>query len=392
MSLLKKIFCYTVGWLLLAFSLTAQQPQNNVSPKSTDIQPESQKSKQDEANTTSSEKQASQDKASSQDKNSEAQEKTEKPSDPKLLERIGQVLKYGNSQQVRDVLSRFEKLTVGEQKSFLPDLEKLCSSKDALIRRKMAEMIGKFTFNDLDEKLTELFTTADEMVFYTVVASITKKKPASALPVLREKMKEADFKVLNNKTPDLIRLGGVYKDVELRTFLLEKYRDASTYYEYRGAILRFLAALEPVAAEDIALLESTATNETESITLRSMAVYALGEMKHKPAAAKLREILDKIDNLQDPDEKKKFLKLRIQIISALVKLDDPQIEDLLFQMARDDDEAIRVRAIRNLAGIQSERARELLEFKSKYDPSVKVQKEAKKILDGQAVEDDETLP
>ena len=32
MSLLKKIFYYTVGWLLLAFSLTAQQAQNNVSP------------------------------------------------------------------------------------------------------------------------------------------------------------------------------------------------------------------------------------------------------------------------------------------------------------------------------------------------------------------------
>lgn len=307
-----------------------------------------------------------------------------KKHDPKLLERINKVFRFGNSRQVRDSLNRFQELSVAEQKSFLPQLKELTNSNDALIRRKMAEIIGDFEFNDLDEELTKLFVSGEDVVFFTVVASITKKKPASALPALREKIKSADYIQLNNKTPDLIRLAGVYQDREIKPYLIEKLEDAETYYEYRGAILAYLGVLKNLPPENMEKIRKIAFEQANSITLRSMAVYALGEQKDISSVPSMKKELDKIDNMSDIDEKKKYLKLRLQIISALVKMNDTDVEKLLTQMARDDDEAIRVRAIRSMGELPFERVKDLLDFKSKYDPSPRVQKEAKKIMEKNA--------
>ena len=46
--------------------------------------------------------------------------------------------------------------------------------------------------------------------------------------------------------------------------------------------------------------------------------------------------------------------MRLELISSLVKLKDDSVKVLLIQMTRDDDELVRIRAIRRLAEFKSD--------------------------------------
>jgi HEAT repeat protein len=82
----------------------------------------------------------------------------------------------------------------------------------------------------------------------------------------------------------------------------------------------------------------------------------------------------------------------MQIIASLILLKDEEVREILYAMARDDDEQVRLRAVHQIGQLKIEDARQLLTYKSKYDPSARVQKEAKKalsLLDGQKVAPEE---
>jgi HEAT repeat protein len=121
------------------------------------------------------------------------------------------------------------------------------------------------------------------------------------------------------------------------------------------------------------------------LTVRGSAAYALGKAEVAEAKPILKESLSKIEALKSSDEKKRYTRFRMQIIGSLILLKDNDVREILYAMTRDDDELVRVRAVHQISQLKISEARELLEYKSKFDPSVKVQKEAKKalaILDG----------
>ncbi|HRP70214.1 MAG TPA: hypothetical protein PLY93_11830, partial [Turneriella sp.] len=98
-----------------------------------------------------------------------------------LIERIRDVLNYGNSLQVRDTLNTLTRLTADEQKSLLPELKKTCESKDPLVLRKIAEFIGVAPFNDLDNELVKFLDDKNnDPLFFATVGALVKKKPESA--------------------------------------------------------------------------------------------------------------------------------------------------------------------------------------------------------------------
>lgn len=303
-----------------------------------------------------------------------------------LLLRIREALKFGNSQQVRDALNTLTRLNTAEQKSLLPELKKTCSSPDPLVLRKMAEFIGGAPFNDLDEELTRfLGDKNNEQLFFSTVGALAKKKPASALPAIIKEIKEQDFSKPGNRLPDAVHLLTIYKDSSLQPFLMEKLNAADTYADYRSGILKYLGETKPWSETTKAQVLKLYKDEAEPLTVRGSAAYALGKAEIGEAKPILKETLTKIEALKSSDEKKRYTRFRMQIIASLILLKDNEVREILYAMARDDDELVRVRAIHQIGQLKIPEARELLEYKSKFDPSMKVQKEAKKaisMLDG----------
>lgn len=309
-----------------------------------------------------------------------------KPTKEELVQRIRAALKFGNSQQVRDALHTLSRLSEVEQHSLLPELKATCNSQDGLVLRKMAEFIGSVKFTDLDFALGDfLLNKTYDPVFFAAVAAIAKKKPAAALPIIIKDIREQDFAKPGNRVQDLMHLLALYKDRSLQAFLVEKLHTADTYADYRSAILKYLGESSPWSAEQQTQILKIFSDEAESLTVRGAAAYALGKAQVSEARQALKTMLAKIDAMTDMDEKKKHNRFRLQLIYSLILLKDNDVKDILFNMARDDDEVIRARAVHQLGKLAVEEARELLLYKSKYDPSLRVQKEAKKalgILDG----------
>ena len=113
---------------------------------------------------------------------------------------------------------------------------------------------------------------------------------------------------------------------------------------------------------------------------QATAAYALGKAQVTEAKPKLKEALGKIEAMKSSDEKKRYTRFRMQVISSLILLKDNEVKEILYAMARDDDEIVRARAIHQIGILKIPDARELLEYKAKFDPAVRVQREAKKAL------------
>lgn len=303
------------------------------------------------------------------------------PSHTDLIARIREALKFGNSQQVRDALNTLGRLSEAEQKTLLPELQKTCLSSDGNVLRKMAEFIGNAQFKELDNELARfLVDKNNEQLFFATVAALAKKKPANALPVLVAEIREQDFSKPGNRIPDAVHLLTIYKDKSLEPYLLEKLQAADTYADYRSGILKYLGEVTPWSETLKAQIIKLFDDEAEPLTVRGSAAFALGKAQIHEAKAKLKEVLSKIEALKSNDEKKRYTRFRMQVISSLILLKDNDVKEILFAMARDDDDIVRSRAVHQIGLLKMRDARELLEYKSKYDPSPRVQREAKKAL------------
>lgn len=312
-----------------------------------------------------------------------AEQKSEKKTsvNPEALGRIRQVLRFGNSQQVREILVRVPKLTEDEQLELLPELKALTKSKDAMIQRRLVEAIGMAAFSDLDDHLSEALEHPNDDVFFAACGAIEKKKPETARAKVAEKLRQANFSTPNNKIPDLMRAMSGYRDVPISEFLLDKLRDPSTTVDFKNQILRYFSVVKVENSALNTYISELVKDESAVISVRSYAVYAAGELKIFALKDDLTKLLEKIDGITDPDEKKKYSRLRLQVITSLLKLEAENVDQILFDMARDDDETVRLRAIRQLGQFNRPEIIELLEFKAKYDNSLRVQREAKKALE-----------
>lgn len=300
---------------------------------------------------------------------------------PELLGRIREALKFGNSQQVRDALNTLSRLSEAEQRTLMPELKKTCLNSDPLVLRKMAEFIGNAPFKDLDDELARfLGDKSNEQLFFSTIGALGKKKPASALPVLIKEIREQDFSKAGNRIPDSVFLLTVYKDNSLQSFLLEKLSAADTYTDYRSGILRYLGETTPWADGTKSQVLKLFQDEAEPLSVRGSAAFALGKAQVADAKPILKEALTKIEGLKSADEKKRYTRFRMQVISSLILLKDNDVKEILFAMARDDDEIVRARAVHQIGLLKLPDARELLEYKAKFDPSARVQREARKAL------------
>jgi HEAT repeat protein len=308
------------------------------------------------------------------------QQKAEEKLD--LRERITLVLKYGNTSQVKDSIVKINTLKEDEQKSLIPELRRLIlNSTDPGLKLSIIQLIGEVKWKDLDNDLIPFLKSEDSTIITTAAMVMRKKNINAAIEPLKEILLKADYSVENRNLNDLINAYAGFKDTGLQSFMFEKLQDENVLGIYKSFILKYLGSL-PSAAEDVKkYLLGIANDEKKDLGLRISSVKALGNMNYTQAREPLRKILDTIETMTDKEKKKEYFFLRLELISTLVKLNDPEIKSLLIEMTRDDDEMVRIRAIRKLANFKSRDFVDLLEYKAKYDNSLAVQKEAKKALE-----------
>ena len=103
---------------------------------------------------------------------------------------------------------------------------------------------------------------------------------------------------------------------------------------------------------------------------------------HSPrAVSELRTMLAKINESKSKTDIKKNSGLKLYVISALILLGDKDILKDLIVYAKDDDPAVRLRAIKQLGEVPDPNVIELVEYKAQRDPNRKVQELAKKIIE-----------
>jgi HEAT repeat protein len=298
-----------------------------------------------------------------------------------LVERIRLVLKFGNSSQIRESLTKVSTLKEADQKSLIPQVKELLNSKDVVVQKSVVQTVGEVKWNDLDDSIVNFLDSEDSTVVTTTASILRKKNILSAIPLLKEKLSKADYTVQDNHINDFINAFAGFKDSSLRDFMFDLLKKPEVLSIYKVFMLKYLSNLEGSTDDVKKYLLEVAGNEKEDLSLRTNAVRALGNMNYAEAREVFRANLEKIDSFTDLDKKREYFPFRLELISALVKLKDENVKMLLIQMTRDDDELVRLRAIRRLADFKSNEFIDLLEYKEKYDSSTAVQKEAKKALD-----------
>ena len=299
----------------------------------------------------------------------------------KKLKNIHLVLRFGTTEQVLKVLQKVKGLKKEEQDEYLDQLDELLGSPNMMIQRKVIEVIGSIHSSILDEKLPPYLKSTFDEIFFTAVRSIDKKKIRASVSVIRELLKSTDFTKSNNRVPDMLGVLTTLQDESMADLLFEKLETPDTHAELKRRIMFYLASVGYKKAAMIKFLHSWAKDEKADQKLRSAAIYTIGKLKIDSAAPILLEEFKKIEELTDADEKRERQPLRRNIVYALVKLKNKEAEKILFTMARDDDESIRLKMIGYIKEIDSSRLKKLLEYQAKYDPAPRVQKAAKKALE-----------
>ncbi len=299
---------------------------------------------------------------------------------PGKIERIRMVLKFGNSEQVRDTVNRLKRLKEDEQKKVMPDLKKLLKQKDPLVKAAVARFVGQTKLNDLDESILPLLESDLPDIVGPTLAAIERKKIKKAAPLLIKKVKAADYTKASRFTAEYINTLGEFKEQKVADFIFTKVKDDTVLGRYKGPMLIYFGKAGVKKPAITKYLVDMVKNKDADMKLRPYAVNAIGHLKLSSASTDLKKTLEEIDKITDIDEKKRNAKLRLQLITALVRLKSPGVIEVLMNMAKDDDSTVRISAIRQLGRLKSNEAKELLEFKSKYDPNPKVQKAAKKAL------------
>lgn len=317
------------------------------------------------------------------DKSAQQKDKNDKKEKvPELVERIRMVIRFGHSQQVRDSLRRVSELKEGEQKSLIKDIRSRLEGADPLLQVAVAQMVSKVKWSDLDADIVSFMKSDVNEVIFSTCAVIKKKEIKAAIPHLQKYLSEADYqKEDNHKISEFLQLAGHFQVSSLSDHLFEKLKDDTVDLSYRYFIASYFGKLPSASAEVKEYMISLLSDEKANVRLRAHAASALGEMKHRAAADVIKKELDKINAQTDIDKKKLYAPLRVALIGALIRMGDSDVAKVLINMARDDDPVVRLSAIRQLGRLKDRKFIDILKYKAKYDPSLKVQAAAKKALE-----------
>ena len=309
----------------------------------------------------------------------------------KQIESLQNRIRYSNSSDRLAAIRRVKSLDEGEADTFFPLCrEMIREDLDWQVRRGCIRMLADLKVTDAEPSLIAALEDKRLDVQRASVEGLRKIGSAAAGPGLEKLVKAQDFKSNNQLLTIALRTMGHLKIRSALPFLSEKADDEETHPEIRSQIVLYYGASE--ATDKIDSLLEMAADEDEDPDLRANAVNSIGKLNDKKALAPLKKVLTDMRNIVSSKERARFIRLRLQLLAALVRLGDDSIYPEIFAAAKDNVAGIRMRAIRQIGELKIADAENLLRFKSEHDSNARVRKAAEdalKLLRGEDVADEE---
>lgn len=296
----------------------------------------------------------------------------------KKTEVLTQVLKYGTSLERKAGLMEVEKLPPEHQKSFHEIiLVSVAKEKEPTMKMGFLRAIGSLKIMDAREFVYESLDSTNEDLSRAAIGAIRKLDLEDSPDRLTDRLKKEDLTKNSNLSVSLIEaLGEIPGGERAAEFLEARLKEKFNSPEIRAQIALYLGKKKITGSE--VTLQQIAFENTEPLTIRTYCINSLGKIGSQSSAPKLKELLEEI--IQSPSgDSKKNQQLKIYSLGALVELGEESVFDQLVDFTKDDDSMVRLRAIQFLLETGRPEVKEILEYKSKRDPSPRVQKAA---LDG----------
>jgi len=163
-----------------------------------------------------------------------------------------------------------------------------------------------------------------------------------------------------------IRTLGEIEYSEALPILISKFTNEENE-QIRTAIILSVANMKSEKAEDF--LIEIFTNKNEKLLNRNFAATGLGYIKSEKS---FNVLFNKLDEAE--------IELKIRIIDALEKHNNKKAFNKLFELTKEDNPEIRYYALKAISKFESEKIKEIAEYKKNYDPDSKVRKLAENIL------------
>lgn len=288
-------------------------------------------------------------------------------------------LQFAVSTDRRQAIQRIPSLESDEQAETFPILIKQANAdSDPLVREASLRMLGRLKHEPAIPSFIKALDDESDEIVEAAIGAIGTVKAKAAGPKLVALIKKRSLKERSDTNDAIVRALGILQFTEASDFLRQKAADKETHEQTRQSILLFLGDVKDASSREY--LQKITADSEQPVLSRAYAVNALGRIGDKSDSPKLRKVLADIRAMRNGSERAKLNGLRLQLISALIRLGDKGVEEELFSAARDDDAYVRTRAIKQLGELKLKSARPLLCFKYKHDASRAVRRAARKAI------------
>ena len=288
-------------------------------------------------------------------------------------------MRYAAASERKRAIRRVPDLKPEEQPPFLTLIDQFAREDlDYSIREVSLRTLGQAKHAASAETMIKALEDDRPEVVLAAIAGLDLLRSDAAKAPLTALLQKADFSENDPTVASAIRLLARLQHREVAEFLKQKAEDKATHGGLRLPIVLYFG--QAGAREMNDYLMTIVKDEEAEIITRSYAVNSVGKLGEKKTVPDLRAELDKIRNLPNPRERARFSPLKLQLLTALVRLGDDSVEKELIAAARDDDARVRVRAIAQIGEARMASARPLLEYIVKHDASVGARRAATKAL------------
>ncbi|MBX7059162.1 MAG: HEAT repeat domain-containing protein [Leptospirales bacterium] len=300
------------------------------------------------------------------------------------------MIRFAASTERRAGMRKVIALNEQERQRFYPVLEEMASKDlDFAVRETAIRVLGEMRHRSSQAVFIAALRDENRDVIRAAVAALSHDPPAEAGAALEELARKEEYAENNQLLVSVINLLGELKRREMASFFKEKSDDPRTHSEIRLAITLFYGRAGAVEMKDHLL--GVLRNEQLDPTTRSFAANALGRLGDRSVASPIREELNKIRALSNSRERAALSSFKLQLLGALVRLGDEEVNAEILAAARDDDGRVRLRAVRQIGEIRLQAARPLLEYIAANDSGPRIRAAARaaiKRLDGATGEDE----
>ncbi|HUX19854.1 MAG TPA: HEAT repeat domain-containing protein [Spirochaetia bacterium] len=275
-----------------------------------------------------------------------------------------ETLLYGIDSQIQDLLAT---LQTDKDNTLNPEVEQVFKETiNPDVQKAALDLLDTVKDWAIAPEVEKILTnrlqsgdTGDDTVVISAIRYLTDAKDASALPLMTKLVDDQSRSIAFEAIASIGKLGG---DSQAQ-MLLANLKDPNFAQVLKPQIVLALGEIKSLAA--VPELTSILQNQDQDPTMRRYACDALGKIGDPSSIKAITRAFSDKDTY-----------LRSYAVSALSHFSGPQVDTMLTQALKDSFWRVRVNAAESLGKKKVASAVPILEYKSRYDPELVVQKAA----------------